>query len=409
MEGARRAKPSEQPKSLLSVVDGGLEPDAVLGLALKRHAQLEQLDDDVGKVVEEGLAVLGVLFDVLLESLVLDQGHVGRQHHQALGGLVLVLLGSVPAAPSPLLLHQEPIVVVGQDRGGEGPGAVEARAVGVAPAQGVGTGQGDHLLVVEAHAAKDGADVVLVLGRVREAAVGRAEGDVAVLSAGPPRDDGALHLLHGADARQRPQVRVRDPGELLLDGLEEVAGVLQAGVGAVVRLGREPHRGAVAAAGARGGVVRPRRVPREAQQHGTVRPVVVVILLPQLLGDGVVDLLVIFCGGLEQPGRLACAALGQVELPALRGVEVEAARESRSCHGSDDEAAAGRGLGRFGTRRVMATRGLLEELLRGIGVVPGRACREAQGGGGRGGRRASGNCPGEGTSCCCCCCCGCHG
>lgn len=46
---------------------------------------------------EEGLLRLGVLSRVLLERLVLDQGHVGGQHHERLGLLVLVLSGTRPA------------------------------------------------------------------------------------------------------------------------------------------------------------------------------------------------------------------------------------------------------------------------------------------------------------------------
>lgn len=212
----------------------------------------------------------------------------------------------------------------------------------------MGAGEGDHFLVIEAHPAEDGADVVLVLGGVGETAVGGAEGDVAVLSTRPPGDDGALHLLDGADAGQRPQVRVGDPGELLLDGLEEVPCVLEAGVGPVVRLGREPHGRAVAAPRARGGVVGARGVPRQAQQHRTIGTVVVLVLLPQLLGDGVVHLLVVFRRRLEHACRLPRAALGQVEFTGLCVVDVESASERRGRHGPNDEAATRRGFCRFG-------------------------------------------------------------
>ena len=84
----------------------------------------------------------------------------------------------------------------------------------MAPAEGVGTGQSDDLLVVEAHAVEDVAEVVLALGGVGQAAVGSARGHVPILAAGAVRDDGAQHLLHGAHAAEDPQVRVGDPGEL---------------------------------------------------------------------------------------------------------------------------------------------------------------------------------------------------
>ncbi len=63
-----------------------------------------------------------------------------------------------------------------------------------------------------------------VFGGVGETPVGCAEGEVAVRAAGAVRDLGSLHLLDGAHAAEDPEVRVRYPGEGLLDGFEEVAG-----------------------------------------------------------------------------------------------------------------------------------------------------------------------------------------
>lgn len=109
-----------------------LEDEAILGLTLEGDAQLEQLDDDGGKVVEEQVVVLGVALDVLEEDGVLDQGHVGGQHHQGLCARVLVLFGALPALPPPLLLEQQAVVVVGQHRRGKRPGSLEAGAGRVA-------------------------------------------------------------------------------------------------------------------------------------------------------------------------------------------------------------------------------------------------------------------------------------
>lgn len=50
----------------------------------------------VRSLLEEDIFRLGVLLSKLLERLVLDQGHVGRKHHQRLGLLVLVLGRSAP-------------------------------------------------------------------------------------------------------------------------------------------------------------------------------------------------------------------------------------------------------------------------------------------------------------------------
>src|SRR5689334_16656818 len=61
-----------------------------LGALGERHAQLKELGDDGREVLEEEVVVGGVLLHPLLELLVLDKGHVGGKHHQALGLLVLV-------------------------------------------------------------------------------------------------------------------------------------------------------------------------------------------------------------------------------------------------------------------------------------------------------------------------------
>ena len=185
-----------------------------LGILLEGNAELEELDDDGREVLEEEIVVVGVLLDPDLELLVLDEGHVGGKHHEGLGLLVLVLLGAVPLLPLPLLAEEELVVVVGQDSGGEGPGAVITGAVSVAAAEGVGTSQSDNLLVVKSHAVEDVAEVVLALGGVGKTAVGGAGGDVLVTAAGTVGDLGSQHLLDGSNAGKNPEIRVSDPGEL---------------------------------------------------------------------------------------------------------------------------------------------------------------------------------------------------
>ena len=64
------------------------------------------------------------------------------------------------------------------------------------------------------------ANVVSTLGSIREAAVGRALSGEAVNTARAPGNLGATELLDGSDTSQGPEVAVRDPRELLLDGLE---------------------------------------------------------------------------------------------------------------------------------------------------------------------------------------------
>lgn len=73
-----------------------LQRHPIVESAREGHAQLEELDDNVAELAEEDVVVLGVALDVFPEFLVLDQRHVGREHHEGFGGYVFVLAGSVP-------------------------------------------------------------------------------------------------------------------------------------------------------------------------------------------------------------------------------------------------------------------------------------------------------------------------
>lgn len=236
---------------LLSKTALEFHPLALHAARSKRHAELKEPHDDVGEIPEEGIVILRVLLHHGAELLVLDEGHVGRQHHQGFGLGILELLGTVPFLPAPLLLEQQLVVVVGQRRGAEGPGPVEAGSIGVASAQGVRAREGDNLLVVETHAVEDVAQMAVLLAGIRQPAVARHEGSVAVGAARSPCDGGTLHLLDGGDAGEGPEVRVGDPGELLLDGFEEVSGGLETCVGAMVAFWCEAHGGTIGAACAR--------------------------------------------------------------------------------------------------------------------------------------------------------------
>lgn len=116
---------------------------------------------------------------------------------------------------APLLLQHQLVVVVGQNGRAESPWAVEATAVGVAAPQRMGTRQGHNLTIVEAHTPKNGAKMRLLLGSIREAAVRRAHAHVAIGSTRTPGNDRALHFLQSSNARQRPEIGIADPGELL--------------------------------------------------------------------------------------------------------------------------------------------------------------------------------------------------
>ena len=212
----------------------GLEDETVLRLDLEGDTQLKELDKDIRELLEEDITVLGIALDMGLEALVLDQSHISGQHHQSGSGLVSELSWAIPLLVAPLLLNKEAEELVAEDSRAEVPGAIEAGTVSVAAAEGVSTAKCNHLTVVEAHATKDVADVTRALGGIRQTAVGGACGNLLVLTTGSPGDGGTAELLDGASATQSPQIRVGDPRELGLDGLEEVAGSLQTGVGTVV-------------------------------------------------------------------------------------------------------------------------------------------------------------------------------
>lgn len=200
------------PKHTLSV--GWLEGDN-LSVLSEWDTQLEKSGDNLGEIVEERIVILSVLLDPWHEALILDQNVIGWQHHQRLRLLILQLLWSIPLLPLPALLQQKSVVIVGQDCWGESPWTLESRAISVAASQGMGAGQSNDLLVVEAHAAEDVAEVLGALGGIWETSVWSAGGDVLVGAAWTVWDCWAGHLLDGADAGEDPEIGVGDPWELL--------------------------------------------------------------------------------------------------------------------------------------------------------------------------------------------------
>jgi len=113
------------------------------------------------------------------------------------------------------------------------------RLTSVAATESVRARERDNLLVVETHAVEDTAEVVVALGTVGQTTVRRAVAHIAIRAARTPLDVWTTHLLDGACSGEGPKVGVRDPRELLLDRLEEVAGGLEAGIRSVVALGTE--------------------------------------------------------------------------------------------------------------------------------------------------------------------------
>ena len=103
-------------------------PSAVCALVL--HAELQELGICRGEVLEEALLVPRVQLHVLLELCVLQQPQVAGQHHQ-LPSLCLVLQRPLPRLSlvrlllGPLLLQQQPEIVVGEGVNGIDPSGTE--------------------------------------------------------------------------------------------------------------------------------------------------------------------------------------------------------------------------------------------------------------------------------------------
>ena len=201
------------------------------------------------------------------------------------------------------------------------PRPFEPGPVRVAPAQRVRPAQRHDLAVVEPHPGReDGAEVLGPLRRVGQARVLGGQAAVGEVGAARgPLDLGAPHLLDGHGARQSVEVGVGDPGELLLDGLEQRARDAEARVGAVRGLRVEAHGGAVAASRARLGVVGARAVPGEADQHGAVGAVVVTLRVEDSR-DGAPDGVVVSRGRGGRGGGRRDPAEQVVEEAVLLGV-----------------------------------------------------------------------------------------
>lgn len=155
--------------------------------------------------------------------VVLSSYYWGVSHRLPVrGGKDTYLLGTVPLLPVPLLVHEELEELVGQDSGRECPWALEATSVTVASSEGVSTAQGNDLLVVEAHTVEDVAQVLVSLGCIWETSIRCASRHILVSSTRSVWDDGAVHLLDGADTTENPKVGVGDPRELFCKLLARV-------------------------------------------------------------------------------------------------------------------------------------------------------------------------------------------
>jgi hypothetical protein len=201
--------------NLWVLVTESLEGPTLVFTLGERNAKFEEAQYNSAEVLEESYVILGVLFNEWLHLFVLDERHVCGQHHQRFRFSVLELFRPVPLPPYPLLLEEELVVVICQNGGRECPWSFEAGSIGVAAAEGVGTGEGNDFLVVETHSAEDGAEMVLFFRSIWETAIRGAKRQVAVRAAWAVWYHWALHLLEGADACEDPEIGVSNPWKLL--------------------------------------------------------------------------------------------------------------------------------------------------------------------------------------------------
>lgn len=263
---------------------------------------LGKLGPSGSEVLEEELLVLGVLLDPGAELLVLDKGKIGGEHHKV-ASRVLELLGALPLLAlvlgllGPLLIEEQAEELVTEGGGGVGPGAPVATVLSVAAANGVGAGKGNDLLVVEALAVEDVAEVVsgvlaTAIG-VRETTVGERGAVLGLVRATRAESTvGATHLFDGGVGSKDPQVRVGDLGVLGLDGLYDSASLVKTSVGAPLGLGSETHTGTITATVVLLLVEGTTAVPAKADEHGAEGAIVVGLALKSV-GDLLRDLLVV--------------------------------------------------------------------------------------------------------------------
>src|SRR3954453_12901269 len=84
-----------------------------------------------------------------------------------------------------------------------------------------------------------------------------------------------------------------------LNWLQEVSGGLQSSVRSVISLRLESHGGSIAASSLGLDIISSRRMPRQSHEDRSVRPIIIIILLLQPLGNLIIHLLVILEGRLE--------------------------------------------------------------------------------------------------------------
>ena len=98
------------------------------------------------------------------------------------------------------------------------------------------------LLIIEAHAIENVAQVLRALRCVGQTTVWRAVLVGLVDAARSERDLRTLHLLDRDDGRELPQIGIAQRRMTLLDWFKKAARHIETGVGAVLRLGSKAHR-----------------------------------------------------------------------------------------------------------------------------------------------------------------------
>mmetsp|Transcript_6651 Transcript_6651/g.16258 ORF Transcript_6651/g.16258 Transcript_6651/m.16258 type:complete len:240 (-) Transcript_6651:385-1104(-) len=219
-------------------------------------AELAQLLVSLGVVTEEEILILGIHIEEDLETVVLVKDFVSRHPEQIVCVLTALEVRVIEAEPvlRPRFAacHANPILFVRSrlvERAGELRGRLSPVAVVDDPApfleraaEGVGTGEGDDLPVVEAHAVEHVPQVAGGIGGTvpeRRVCVGEVPLLRALLlrlrveTAVPHRDNRPSGVLDRSGTAELDQVRPGHVRVLLLDALQIVHGLHKTGVGAV--------------------------------------------------------------------------------------------------------------------------------------------------------------------------------
>mmetsp|Transcript_3926 Transcript_3926/g.5163 ORF Transcript_3926/g.5163 Transcript_3926/m.5163 type:complete len:273 (-) Transcript_3926:152-970(-) len=178
-------------------------------LAVCWATQRKEAAKYIGKILAKEFTILGVSLDVWQEFFVLNQAHVRWQHHE-LTRRIGELHRTTPFTGFPFFVQQQLEVLVIKFQRVVRPWAVETRTSFVARSEGMGTTQGDDVLVIKSHAVEDIAQMLSTLSRIRQTTMRRASGCIRGIGTSVvERHIRSSTLLNRFNASHDPKIRIR--------------------------------------------------------------------------------------------------------------------------------------------------------------------------------------------------------